>query len=86
MSKFVIAHRQGPRNKALIRRLLEDGAQPRNDKHVVALFTDGEPSYASVIAEMFGVLCYPGRNGRRGCQERIEMSIDQPFEMPPIQR
>jgi len=61
VSKFVIAHEQGKRDKVLIRRLLEDGAQRLYDKHSVALFTDGEPSYASVFPEVFGVPHYPDR-------------------------
>ncbi len=43
VSRFVISDVQGKRDKALIRRLFEDGAQRLYDKHSVALFTDGEP-------------------------------------------
>ncbi|UCG23131.1 MAG: IS1 family transposase [Chloroflexota bacterium] len=75
LSKFVIAHEQGPRDKTLIRRLLEDGAQRLNDRHSVVLFTDGEPSYASLFPEVFGVPHYPARNGRRGRWPKVRYRI-----------
>jgi len=75
VSKFVIAHEQEPRDKETIRRLLEDGAQRLHDKHSVALFTDGEPSYASVFPEVFGVPYYPERNGRRGRWPKVRYRI-----------
>jgi IS1 family transposase/transposase-like protein len=75
LSKFVITHEQGPRDKELVRRLLEDGAQRLNDKHSVVLFTDGEPSYASVFPEVFGVPYYPERNGRRGRWPKVRYRI-----------
>lgn len=75
LSKFVIAHEQGPRDKALIRRLLEDGARRLYDKHSVVLFTDGEPSYAALFPEVFGEPYYPERNGRRGRWPKLKYRI-----------
>jgi hypothetical protein len=45
-SKFVLSHVQGRRNEEMIRRLLEDSANRLADRHQVALFTDGDASYA----------------------------------------
>ena len=43
-SKFVLSHVQGRRNEELIQRLLQDGANRLVDRHLVALFTDGDAS------------------------------------------
>jgi IS1 family transposase len=74
-SKFVIAHEQGKRDKALIRRLLEDGAQRLYDKHSIALFTDGEPSYASLFPEIFGVPYHRYRYYERGRPSKVRYRI-----------
>lgn len=74
-SKFVVAHEQGKRDKALIRRLLEDGAQRLYDKHSIALFTDGEPSYASLFPEIFGVPYHRYRYYERGRPSKVRYRI-----------
>ncbi len=65
-SKFVVSHVQGRRDEALIRRLLEDGAQRLANRHHLVLFTDGEASYASLFPEIFGQAYRPSRQGDRG--------------------
>jgi IS1 family transposase/transposase-like protein len=70
-SKFVISHEQGKRDKVLIRRLLEDGAQRLYDKHSIALFTDGETSYASLFPEIFGVPYHRYRHNNRGRPTKV---------------
>jgi IS1 family transposase/transposase-like protein len=67
-SKFVLSHVQGKRDEELIRRLLEDGASRLKDRHAVALFTDGDASYATLFPEIFG---RPYRPARKGGQGRI---------------
>ena len=67
-SRFVLSHVQGRRNEETIRQLLED-AQKRlhqSSKQNIALFTDGEHSYASLFPEIFGVPYQPARQGIRG--------------------
>ncbi len=66
VSKFVVSHVQGKRDAALIRRLLEDGANRLANRQRLVLFTDGEASYASLFPEIFGQACRPPRNGSRG--------------------
>lgn len=75
VSKFVISHEQGKRDKTLIRRLLEDGAQRLYDKHSVALFTDGEASYASLFPEIFGVPYDRYRYSNRGRPPKVRYRI-----------
>jgi len=65
-SKFVVAHVQGPRDERLIRRLLSDGAARLVDRHKVALFTDGDASYATLFPEIFGRPYQPARQGSKG--------------------
>lgn len=74
-SKFVIAHVQGRRDKELIRQLLEDGAKRLFDKHSVALFTDGDASYASVFPEIFGIPYSRERYGRQGRLPKVRYRI-----------
>jgi hypothetical protein len=68
-SKFVLSHVQGEKNLAMIRSLLEDAASRLSHGHQdqVALFTDGEPAYASQFPEIFGVPYrrYPDSNRGR---------------------
>ncbi len=75
ISKFVISHVQGKRDKELIRRLLEDGAQRLYDKHGIALFTDGDASYASVFPEIFGIPYQRERYGRSGRLPKVKYRI-----------
>lgn len=65
-SKFVLAHVQGKRDERLIRRLLEDGASRLHNRHDLVLFTDGEPSYATLFPEIFGQPYRPHRSSCRG--------------------
>ena len=65
-SKFVVSHVQGPRDEALMRRLLADGAARLTDRHQVALFTDGDASYATLFPEIFGYAYQPPRQGAVG--------------------
>ena len=74
-SKFVLSHMQGKRDKGMIRRLLEDGASRLSHRHNVALFTDGEPAYASLFPEIFGVSYRRYRYNNRGRPPEIRYRI-----------
>lgn len=74
-SKFVLSHVQGPRNKETIRRLLEDSARRLFNKHDLALFTDGEKSYASLFPEIFGIPHPRERHDRRGRPYKMRYRI-----------
>ena len=74
-SKFVLSHAQGRRNSTLIRTLLEDGAQRLLNRHAITLFTDGEPSYASLFPEIFGEPFYRYRKGTRGRLPKVRYRI-----------
>ena len=74
-SKFVLSHEQGKRDKRMIRRLLEDGASRLSHRHNVALFTDGEPAYASLFPEIFGVPYRRYRDNNRGRPPEIRYRI-----------
>lgn len=74
-SKFVLSHVQGPRDEALIRRLLADGAARLAERHKVALFTDGDASYASLFPEYFGQAYRPARNGNQGRRPNLRYRI-----------
>jgi IS1 family transposase/transposase-like protein len=65
-SKFVLSHIQGRRDEEMIRHLLEDGANRLADRHQVALFTDGDASYATYFPEIFGRAYQPARKGGQG--------------------
>jgi len=65
-SKFVLSHVQGRRDEELIRRLLEDSADRLADRHRIALFTDGDASYATLFPEIFGKPYRPVRKGNQG--------------------
>mgnify|MGYP007056837837 FL=1 len=65
-SKFVLAHVQGKRDERLIRRLLEESASRLHNRHDLVLFTDGEPSYATLLPEIFGQPYRPSRATHRG--------------------
>jgi hypothetical protein len=53
-SKFVLSHIQGRRDEELIRRLLADGTNRLFDRYRIALFADGDASYATLFPEIFG--------------------------------
>jgi len=74
-SKLVLAHEQGNRDEALIRRLYEDTVQRVANRHDLVLFTDGEPSYASLFPEYFGVAHQPSRNGAKGRRPKMRHRI-----------
>jgi IS1 family transposase/transposase-like protein len=74
-SKLIVAHEQGRRDEVLIRRLYEDAAQRVANRHDLVLFTDGEPSYATLFPEYFGVPYRPARNGTRGRRPKIRYRI-----------
>jgi len=74
-SKLVLAHEQGKRDEALIRRLYEDTVQRVANRHDLVLFTDGEQSYASLFPEFFGVAHQPSRNGTKGRRPKMRHRI-----------
>jgi len=74
-SKFILSHVQGNRDEALIRLLLEDGAERLCNKHDVALFTDGLASYATLFPEIFGVPYHQYRTNNRGRPPQIRYRI-----------
>ena len=74
-SKFVLSHIQGRRDEEMIRHLLEDGANRLADRHRVALFTDGDASYATHFPEFFGRAYQPARQGERGRTPQVRYRI-----------
>jgi len=74
-SKFVLSHVQGRRDEELIRCLLEDGANRLSDPHQVALFTDGDASYAALFPEIFGRPYRPVRKGIQGRMPHVRYRI-----------
>lgn len=74
-SKLVLSHLQGRRDEELIRCLLEDGASRLKDRHAVALFTDGDASYASLFPEIFGRPYRPVRKGNQGRTPHLRFRI-----------
>ena len=74
-SKFVLSHVQGRRDEALIRRLLQDGADRLVDPHQIALFTDGDASYATLFPEIFGHPYRPARKRNRGRRPNMQYRI-----------
>jgi len=74
-SKFVLSHVQGEKNLGMIRRLLEDGASRLSHRHNVVLFTDGEPAYASLFPEVFGVPYRRYRHNNHGRPPEVHYRI-----------
>lgn len=74
-SKFVLSHVQGRRDEEMIRHLLEDSADRLTDRHQVALFTDGDASYATHFPEFFGRAYQPARQGERGRTPKVRYRI-----------
>lgn len=74
-SKFVLSHVQGRRDEELIRRLLQDGAERLVDRHQIALFTDGDASYATLFPEIFGRPYRPTRKRHRGRRPNLQYRI-----------
>jgi len=75
VSKFVLSHQQGARDRDLIERTLRDGAARLRNRHALLLLTDGESSYASLFPEIFGVPYQPARQGRRGRLPKLRYRI-----------
>jgi IS1 family transposase/transposase-like protein len=75
VSKFVLSHQQGARDKTLIEALLRDGAARLRNRHSLLLLTDGESSYASLFPEIFGVPYQPPRQGSRGRMPHVRYRI-----------
>lgn len=75
VSKFVLAHVQGARTEALLRRLLTDGAHRVVNRHDLVLFTDGESSYATLFPELFGQPYRPSRHTHRGRPRTVRFRI-----------
>lgn len=74
-SKFVLSHVQGRRNQELIRRLLTDGASRLAERHRLLLLSDGDASYATLFAEIFGQPYRPSRRGSRGRLPKLRFRI-----------
>ncbi|HZD10092.1 MAG TPA: IS1 transposase [Candidatus Binatia bacterium] len=74
-SKLVLSHVQGEKNMGMIRNLLEDAASRLSHRHQVALFTDGEPAYAALFPEVFGVPYRRYRDSHRGRPPEIHYRI-----------
>lgn len=74
-SKFMLSHIEGRRNGGLIRALLTDGASRLMNRHSIVLFTDGEPSYASLFPELFGVPFERIRDAHHGRRPKVRYSI-----------
>lgn len=74
-SKLVLSHVQGRRNEALIHALFTDVSQRVAEPHDLVLFTDGEPSYATLFPEFFGAPYQPSRKGDRGRRPKTRYRI-----------
>jgi IS1 family transposase/transposase-like protein len=74
-SKFVLSHVQGHRDEELIRQLLEDGANRLANCHRIALFTDGDASYATLFPEVFGKPYRPARKGSQGRPPNVRYRV-----------
>ena len=74
-SKFVLSHIEGRRNGDLIRALLADGASQLMNRHSIVLYTDDEPSYASLFPELFGIPFDRIRDTHRGRRPNLRYSI-----------
>jgi IS1 family transposase len=83
VSKFVVSHVQGQRDKALIRRLLEDAARRLAHRHRLVLLTDGKASYANLFLEIFGQAHCPSRQGDLGRFPNVRYHI--PYTLADVQ-
>jgi hypothetical protein len=66
---------QGRRTEVLIRTLLSDTAGRLAHRHDLVLFTDGEPSYATLFPELFGRAYQPPRQGNTGRPPKLRYRI-----------
>jgi IS1 family transposase/transposase-like protein len=74
-SKFILSHVQGRRGEQMTRALFADGVKRLRCPQNLVLFTDGEPSYASLFPEFFGQAYRPARQGNRGRRPNIRYRI-----------
>ncbi len=74
-SRLIVERAQGPRNEALLRRLLEGAQRRLCYPHGVVLFSDGEPSYQTLFPEVFGVPYRPARSRQRGRFPKVRYRI-----------
>jgi len=74
-SRLIVERAQGPRNEALLRRLLEGAQRRLCYPHGVVLFSDGEPSYQTLFPEVFGVPHRPARSRQRGRFPKLRYRI-----------
>jgi IS1 family transposase len=65
-SRLVVERCQGARDEALLRQLLERARNRLRYPQGVVLFSDGEASYKTLFAEIFGYAYRPARQGRVG--------------------
>jgi IS1 family transposase len=64
-SRLVVMRVQGARDEVLIRRLLEGACSRLRYPQGVVLFSDGETSYKTLFAQVFGTPYRPARQGQR---------------------
>jgi IS1 family transposase/transposase-like protein len=83
-SKFIVSHVQGRRNEELIRRLLTDGAARLRNRHNLAFFSDGEPSYRTLFPEIFGQPYQPTRQGPRGRRPQLRYRIPRTLALVQV--
>lgn len=74
-SRFVLEHVQGARDEQLIRTLFQKGANRLQNRHGIALFTDGLVEYKTLFPEIFGRPYYPARNGNNGRFPKVKYRI-----------
>jgi hypothetical protein len=84
-SKLMLAHQQGKRDEALIRRLYADVTPRVANRPNWVRFTDGEPSDASRFAEYFGLAYRPSRQGAQGRLSHL-LDFDASKINPPTVR
>ena len=77
VSKIIFSRVQGRCNSDLIHALLADGASRLLNRHSIVLFTDGEPTYASLFPERFGVPFERLRDTHRGRRPKLRYSISR---------
>lgn len=65
-SRLVVERRQGTRDEALLRQLLEGARDRLCYPQGVVLFSDGEARYITLFAEVFGYAYRPARQGKVG--------------------
>lgn len=74
-SKLVLSYEVGERNEEMINNLLTDAAERVVDRHRIALFTDGLPSYATLFPRIFGYGYHPSRDTTVGRPYKLRYRI-----------